>query len=107
MVFFSVQAALTDLSIPSVEVEAGEDENALPELEVSDDPASATKLDTSKVPILLTVSQVCSCKTAPASWLSQIHNACASACTLLCFADSVACGSKDCIIHARHSDAAC
>lgn len=54
-----VQAALTDLSIPSVEVEAGEDENALPELEVSDDPASATKLDTSKVPILFTVSQVC------------------------------------------------
>ena len=52
-----VQAALADMSIPAVEVQAAEG-NDEPELEVSDDPSSAVKLDTSQVPILLTVSQV-------------------------------------------------
>ena len=54
----TMQAALTDMSIPAVEVSAAEG-NDEPELEVSDDPSSAVKLDTSKVPILLTVSQAC------------------------------------------------
>lgn len=53
-----MQAALTDMSIPAVEVSAAEG-NDEPELEVSDDPSSAVKLDTSRVPILLTISQVC------------------------------------------------
>lgn len=52
-----VQAALADMSIPAVEVQAAEGSDE-PELEVSDDPSSAVKLDTSQVPILLTVSQV-------------------------------------------------
>ena len=53
----TVQAALADMSIPAVEVQAAEG-NDEPELEVSDDPSSAVKLDTTQVPILLTVSQV-------------------------------------------------
>ncbi len=51
-----MQAALADTSIPSVEVQAAEDPNDEPELEVLDD--NAVKLDTSNVPIMLTVSQV-------------------------------------------------
>lgn len=56
LVMQMMQAALTDMSIPAVEVSAAEG-NDEPELEVSDDPSSAVKLDTSKVPILLTISQ--------------------------------------------------
>lgn len=52
----ATRAALTDTSIPSVEVQAAEDPSDEPELEVLDD--NAVKLDTSNVPIMLTVSQV-------------------------------------------------
>lgn len=45
------------MSIPAVEVSAAEGSEE-PELEVSDDPSTAVKLDTSRVPILLTISQV-------------------------------------------------
>lgn len=51
-----LQAALSDTSIPSVEVQTAEDPNDEPELEVLDD--NAVKLDISNVPIMLTVSQV-------------------------------------------------
>ena len=51
-----IQAALANASIPSVEVELGEDPNDQPEVEVLDD--NAIKLDTSNVPITLTISQV-------------------------------------------------
>ena len=51
-----LQAALADTSIPSVEVQAAEDPNDEPELEVLDD--NAVKLDVGNVPITLTVSQV-------------------------------------------------
>lgn len=51
-----LQAALSDTSIPSVEVQTTEDPNDEPELEVLDD--NAVKLDISNVPIMLTVSQV-------------------------------------------------
>ena len=51
-----LQAALADTSIPTVEVQSAEDPNDEPELEVLDD--NAIKLDTSNVPIILTISQV-------------------------------------------------
>jgi len=47
---------LSDTSIPAVEVQAAEDPNDEPELEVLDD--NAVKLDITNVPILLSVSQV-------------------------------------------------
>jgi len=52
----ATRAALSDTSIPSVEVQAAEDPNDEPELEVLDD--NAVKLDITNVPILLSVSQV-------------------------------------------------
>ena len=51
-----LQAALADTSIPTVEVQSAEDPNDEPELEVLDD--NAIKLDTSNVPIILSISQV-------------------------------------------------
>ncbi|KAL3148401.1 hypothetical protein ABBQ38_013858 [Trebouxia sp. C0009 RCD-2024] len=50
------RAALADTSIPTVEVQTAEDPSDEPELEVLDD--NAVKLDTSNVPIILTISQV-------------------------------------------------
>ncbi|DBA92888.1 hypothetical protein WJX77_008146 [Trebouxia sp. C0004] len=52
----ATRAALSDTSIPSVEVQAAEDPNDEPELEVLDD--NAVMLDITNVPILLSVSQV-------------------------------------------------
>ena len=51
-----MQAALADTAIPSVEVQAAEDPNDEPELELLED--DAVKLDISNVPITLTVHQV-------------------------------------------------
>lgn len=51
------QAALADLRIPHIDVtmgEGGED----PELDLDDDPERAIALDTSQVPLLVTVTQV-------------------------------------------------
>ena len=53
-----LQAALQDTRIPLVEVGATENPDEEPELELDDDPAHATQLDTSNVPVIVTVSQV-------------------------------------------------
>ena len=50
------QAALADARIPLVEVAQG-DADGDAELELDDDPAHATRLDTARVPLVLTVSQ--------------------------------------------------
>ena len=78
-----LQAALTDTSIPSVEVQAAEDPTDEPELEVLDD--NAVKLDTSNVPIMLSVSQVhefaMSCPlTQPSTAKVLVHGAASCQC---------------------------
>jgi len=50
------QAALADARIPLVEVAQG-DADGDAELELDDDPAHATRLDTARVPVVLTVAQ--------------------------------------------------
>ena len=53
------QAALADTKLPAVEVLYGEGGEGDPELELSDDPAAGTRLDTAAVPVIVTVSKVC------------------------------------------------
>ena len=54
-----MQAALMDVRIPHVEMTEGSAMDEQPELELDDDPAVAATLDTSNVPLLITVAQVC------------------------------------------------
>jgi len=42
-----------------VEVGATENPDEEPELELDDDPANAKQIDTSRIPVVVTVSQVC------------------------------------------------
>ena len=51
------QAALMDLRIPHLDVSMGE-EGEDPELDLDDNPELAASLDTSRVPVIVTVSQV-------------------------------------------------
>ena len=51
------QAALMDLRIPHLDVSMGE-EGDDPELDLDDNPELAASLDTSRVPVIVTVSQV-------------------------------------------------
>lgn len=51
-----MQAALADLRIPKIEVNMTE-EGDEPELDLDDDPESAASLNTSRIPIILTVNQ--------------------------------------------------
>jgi hypothetical protein len=53
-----LQAALADTKLPAVEVLYGEGGEGDPELELSDDPAAGTRLDTGAVPVIVTVSKV-------------------------------------------------
>lgn len=55
-----MQAALADLRIPRMEVNMGEDGDE-PDLELDDDPQQAASLDTTRVPLIITVSQVYHC----------------------------------------------
>ena len=52
------QAALVDLRIPQVEISPTDDPEDEPEIELDDDPEHAAALDTSKIPLLVTVAQV-------------------------------------------------
>ena len=54
------QAALRDTRIPLVEAReaAGGDADAEPELELDDDPGHAKPVDTRRVPVVVTASQV-------------------------------------------------
>ena len=52
-----LQAALMDLRIPHLDVSMGE-EGDDPELDLDDNPELAASLDTSRVPVIVTVSQV-------------------------------------------------
>ena len=57
--FFAMsQAALADTRVPAVEVLYGEAGDGDPELELDDDPAACLRLDTSAVPVILTLSRV-------------------------------------------------
>ena len=51
-----MQAALADLRIPRMEVSMGEDGEE-PDLELDDDPQAAASLDTTRIPLILTVAQ--------------------------------------------------
>ena len=53
------QAALADLRIPKIEVTMAEEDEE-PELGLDDDPELATSLDTSRVPVIVTLAQVSS-----------------------------------------------
>ena len=53
-----LQAALADLRISKLDITMGE-EGVEPELELVDDPEQETTMDTSRVPVIVTVSQVC------------------------------------------------
>ena len=53
-----MQAALADTKLPAVEVLYGEGGEGDPELELSDDPGASTRLDTSAVPLIVTVARV-------------------------------------------------
>ncbi|KAK9906890.1 hypothetical protein WJX75_009799 [Coccomyxa subellipsoidea] len=53
----TAKAALQDTRIPLVEVGATENPGEEPELELDDDPAHATQVDTSNIPVIITVSQ--------------------------------------------------
>eukprot|EP00245_Coleochaete_scutata_P004465 TRINITY_DN17108_c1_g1_i1.p1 TRINITY_DN17108_c1_g1~~TRINITY_DN17108_c1_g1_i1.p1 ORF type:complete len:288 (-),score=43.58 TRINITY_DN17108_c1_g1_i1:57-920(-) len=53
----AVKAALADTRLPKVEVQEGHD-GAPAELEVSDDPSDSSKLDTSNVPLIVTLTKV-------------------------------------------------
>lgn len=53
-----LQAALQDTRIPLVEVGVTEHPDEEPELELDDDPAHAKQIDTSQLPVIMTVSQV-------------------------------------------------
>ncbi len=55
---FALQAALQDTRIPLVEVGVTESPDEEPELELDDDPAHAKQIDTSQLPVIMTVSQV-------------------------------------------------
>lgn len=52
-----LQAALIDTRIPHIEVSMGE-EGEEPELDLDDDPLKAAALDTSRVPIIVSIAQV-------------------------------------------------
>jgi len=52
----ATKAALADLRIPRMEVTMGEDGEE-PDLELDDDPELAASLDTTRVPLILTISQ--------------------------------------------------
>lgn len=54
----ATKAALADARIPRVEVVPGEDPTDEPDYEVDDDPAQAQRLDTSGLPLCVTVSQI-------------------------------------------------
>ncbi|CAL8462353.1 g1886 [Coccomyxa elongata] len=53
----AVKAALQDTRIPLVEVGVTESPDEEPELELDDDPAHAKQIDTSQLPVIMTVSQ--------------------------------------------------
>ena len=55
---WSPQAALVDLRIPRVEISPTDDPEDEPEIDLDDDPEHATALDTSKLPLVVTVAQV-------------------------------------------------
>lgn len=52
-----MQAALTNLRIPKIDVTMGE-EGDDPDLDLDDNPELAASLDTSRVPIIVTITQV-------------------------------------------------
>ena len=49
---------MADTKLPAVEVLYGEGGEGDPELELSDDPGAGTRLDTSAVPVIVTVAKV-------------------------------------------------
>lgn len=54
---FGIRTALTNMPIPHVDV-TYEEGSAIPEIEVDDDPERCLKLDTSLVPVTISVGQV-------------------------------------------------
>ncbi len=54
-----MQAALQVSRIPLIEVGPTEDPDAEPELELDDNPAHAKEINTSRVPLIVTVYWVC------------------------------------------------
>lgn len=54
---FGIRVALSNMPIPHVEV-TYEEGSTVPELEVDDDPERCLKLDTSDVPVTVSVGQV-------------------------------------------------
>lgn len=67
-----MQAALADLRIPRMEVTMGEDGEE-PDLELDDDPELAASLDTTRVPLILTISQVLLQPHAPVLLLAKSY----------------------------------
>lgn len=59
-----VQAALADLTIPKLDISMAE-EGDEPELELVDDPDLETSMDTSRVPVIISISQVCQFQCRP------------------------------------------
>jgi len=57
-VSIAVKCALYDAQIPSVELVQGEGDGGEPELEVNDDPEACVRLDTSRVPLYVTVCKL-------------------------------------------------
>lgn len=57
-VSIAVKCALYDARIPSVELVQGEGDQGEPELEVNDDPEACMRLDTSRVPLFVTVCKL-------------------------------------------------
>ena len=53
-----LQAALMDVRLPQVQITEGAATDDPPEIELDDDPDVAASLDTSGVPLLITVDQV-------------------------------------------------
>lgn len=52
----AVQAALVDLRIPQVQISPTDDPTEAPEIELDDDPEHSTALDTSRVPLVVSLS---------------------------------------------------
>ena len=53
-----VQGALADLRIPRVDISPSDDPEDEPEIELDDNPEHATTLDTSRLPLVVTVAEV-------------------------------------------------